>query len=1054
MISLPNERENVWWRIVELVSVAAIYALLSRVGQLVAIEPGNVTAIFPAAGFAFAMILLGGNRLAPGVWLGSFLGNSWAFIDQVSLPIAVAVGGCIGTGAALQAYFGAEILRRRRSGTERFRGFGYVFVFLTAAVFSCLISSTIGVVSLSLGGLADWTNYLSIWATWYLGDTVGVITLAPVLLTTHTIRYFADRRLWQLEALALFAVAVGLTAAIFSGLTAVGVRGWSVEYFVTAPILWAIFRFNLFGATTLILLISGIAAWGTAIGYGPFQAEDNNLSLLLVQLFAAHSTIASLLLNVALNDRRDATEDLRRSENRFRSVFQSGATGIVVTEVSGNFLQVNRRFQEIVGYREDELLNMSVADVTHPDDRGETRELIRQLVAGQQDAFQIRKQYVRKDRKIVSATTYVSLVHDAAGNTQYLTAIVIDITKRLRAEAAQRESDERFQTLFEQAPEAILIFDADAGHFTDANPRAETLFKLPREKLTELTPVDISPPTQPDGRSTLDQAQGIIRNTLAGKKPVFEWIHQDSEGNQIPCEVRLVRLPSAGRQLIRASILDISERKEAEQKIRESEEKYRDLFENTGDLIQSVAPDGSLLYVNEAWRIALGYQKRELKRLNVFDIIHPGDLEHCQKLFRQVMGGEPALDVRVRFKTKDGRTLYLEGSSNCKFEDGQPVATRGIFHDVTKRKLVETELVETEQRLHAIIDNTTSLVYLKDLESRYLLVNNAFAELFNCKPSDFVGKTAQHFFDAEVARRFEENDEKVRQTGGVVQTEEEAPVNGELHTYLSVKFPLRNQKNEIYAIAGISTDISDRIEFRDELARSNRDLQQFAHVASHDLQEPLRAVSGFCQLLARRYEDTVDETGKDYLGHIVDGVSRMQSLLTGLLEFSRINARDEPFTMVDSNVALADAMANLRATIEDAGAVIESGDLPTVWADESQIVQLFQNLIANAIKYCNAGPPRIKIDATKQDGEFLFSVQDNGIGIDMNQAERIFVIFQRLHTRQEFPGTGIGLAICKRIVDRHQGRIWVDAELDHGSTFYFTLKARQRVDDSFAFGHN
>lgn len=224
-----------------------------------------------------------------------------------------------------------------------------------------------------------------------------------------------------------------------------------------------------------------------------------------------------------------------------------------------------------------------------------------------------------------------------------------------------------------------------------------------------------------------------------------------------------------------------------------------------------------------------------------------------------------------------------------------------------------------------------------------------------------------------------------------------------------------------------------------DLARSNSELEQFAYVASHDLQEPLRMVSNYTQLLARRYEGKLDGDADDSIAFAVDGAKRMQSLINDLLAFSRVGTRGKDLAPTDANAVLAQTLVNLQPAIEESGAKVTSDPLPTIAGDDGQRMQLLQNLIANAIKFRGEEPPAIHISASEQGNDYLFSVRDNGIGLDPQYKDRIFVIFQRLHGRDQYPGTGIGLAICRKIVERHGGRIWVESEPGKGATFFFTL---------------
>ena len=274
-------------------------------------------------------------------------------------------------------------------------------------------------------------------------------------------------------------------------------------------------------------------------------------------------------------------------------------------------------------------------------------------------------------------------------------------------------------------------------------------------------------------------------------------------------------------------------------------------------------------------------------------------------------------------------------------------------------------------------------------------------------------------------------------------------VRGVIHLASKTKgFFKEDQREFLMAIArlmGIVVENSELLQFSlrnaEELRRSNQELEQFAYVASHDLQEPLRMVAGFTQLLAKRYQGKLDKDADEFIAFAVDGATRMQALIKDLLAYSRVGTRGGPFTAVDCNAALAKVLDNLKAAISDAQATVTQDSLPTVAGDETQIQQLLQNLIGNGIKYHDSRPPQIHVGCARDGDMWRFSVKDNGIGIEPEHAERIFVIFQRLHTQKEFPGTGIGLALCKKIVERHRGRIWVESEPGKGSTFYFTLPA-------------
>jgi light-regulated signal transduction histidine kinase (bacteriophytochrome) len=238
------------------------------------------------------------------------------------------------------------------------------------------------------------------------------------------------------------------------------------------------------------------------------------------------------------------------------------------------------------------------------------------------------------------------------------------------------------------------------------------------------------------------------------------------------------------------------------------------------------------------------------------------------------------------------------------------------------------------------------------------------------------------------------------------------------------------------AMEAANADLAQRSQ---ELTRSNAELEQMAYVASHDLQEPLRMVASYMQLLEQQYADRLDADAHEFIGFAVDGAKRMQTLIDDLLAYSRVGTRAKPLQPTDCAALVATALGSLRMAIEESGAQVQCGPLPVVMGDAAQLTQLFQNLIANAIKFRGRQAPRIAVWADPDDGFWRFAVQDNGIGIAPEYFERIFVMFQRLHSRSTYPGTGIGLAICKKIVERHGGRIWVESTPGTGSTFQFTL---------------
>jgi PAS domain S-box-containing protein len=359
-----------------------------------------------------------------------------------------------------------------------------------------------------------------------------------------------------------------------------------------------------------------------------------------------------------------------------------------------------------------------------------------------------------------------------------------------------------------------------------------------------------------------------------------------------------------------------------------------------------------------------------------------------------------------------------------------------------RAQLVDNDYVDN------IIRSMINTLIVVDPTGRIRTVNQAACALLGYQEAELI--------DQAVAKIFAGLDPPFKEWSGLEETSAEYVVTNVERTYVSKggrKIPvlfsssiLRDPAGKIQGLVCMAQDITARKQAEEalkqraaDLARSNAELEQFASVASHDLQEPLRMVASYVQLLSQRYKGRLDANADEFITYAVDGVERMRALIHDLLEYSRVGMWGKPFEQTDCAEVVKRALANLQVAVESAGAVVTCDPLPPVMTDSSQLTQVFQNLIGNAMKFHGEAPPRVHVCAKREEQAWVFSVRDNGIGIDPQYAERIFALFQRLHTTAEYPGTGIGLAICKKIVERHGGRIWVESSLGQGATFSFTI---------------
>ena len=485
---------------------------------------------------------------------------------------------------------------------------------------------------------------------------------------------------------------------------------------------------------------------------------------------------------------------------------------------------------------------------------------------------------------------------------------------------------------------------------------------------------------------------------------------------------------------------DMTERREYKQQLEEQAEKLErqrdeleeeldEIFKRADEAFMALDEEWHITYVNNQAAELIQLPPEELLETRVWDVLYEIADGHIREIAEEAMAANEPLEFEYNSDVLD---IWVEVR-------GYPAESgmSAYFRDITARKERERELQHIRERMEFALNATDAVVWDWNIDEDRASFYPSAESLYGTTVEtweDFV-----EVIHPEERQKVREGIENTLETGEPKYEEIRIVRDGEVRWIEAPGHPIQDDDGPTRVI-GVARDITERKTYERKLKESNERLQQFAYAASHDLQEPLRMVSSYLRLIKRRYADKLDEDGRDFIEFAVDGADRMRAMIDGLLEYSRVGTQGEPFEPVDLNDVLEDVMADLQIQIEEHDTEITVEDLPTVEGDASQLRQLFQNLLDNAIEYSGDEPPRVDVSATRSGDEWILSVTDEGIGIDPEDQERIFEVFQRLHTQDEHAGTGIGLALCKRIVERHGGEIWVDSTPGEGATFSLTLQ--------------
>ncbi|MFO0850539.1 MAG: PAS domain S-box protein [Gemmataceae bacterium] len=826
-----------------------------------------------------------------------------------------------------------------------------------------------------------------------------------------------------------------------------------------------------------------LAEWKRAIATGqpfemtfPLRGADGRFRRFLTRAHPAKDADGRVTLWFGTNTDVDQVErlqaDLRASEERYRSLTELLPLVVWLADVDGRITYFNRRWYEYTGQTEAEALSPSAADAIHPDHLESVAAAWRNAV-GSGGGFEVEYPLRGRDGAFRWHLSRSQPLRDAGGLVAGWIGVVIDIHDRREAVAAVRASEQRFRDLADSMPQIVYTSAAD-GTVNFLNRRWK-----------EFTGSDAAGPDE----------MAALLHPDDGHRLATAWAAARADERLLQIDFRLKTVDGQYRWFLTRAVpirgedgrlagwygtsTDVDDLKRLQEQVQAAAERFRVLTEAIPQLVWNADAAGHITYFNRRWQEYTGLTAGHALSEWWPQVVHPDDAEGLEAAWQRAVAASPApfsQEVRVR-RTADGAYRWFQTAViPLRRPDGSVDQWIGSLSDIDDQKrqaerleelVVErtAELRRQREFLNAILDNVTDGIVACDADGRITLFNRASRE-FHGLPAEPIppdqwagrydlyepdGRTPLATDDIPLYRAL--RGERVRDAEMVIAARHAPP-----RTLLANGQPLVDAGGVKLGAVVSMRDITARklLEEREraitlELRRSNQELEKFAYVASHDLQEPLRKVQAFGDRLKTRFGPAIGDEGGDYLDRMLKAAGRMRALINDLLAFSRITTRGQPFERVDLHQVAADVLSDLEVRVYQTGAAVDLGPLPTIDADPVQMRQLFQNLIGNALKFHKPGePPAVTIrgellpaDDPAGEPRVRLTVADAGIGFDEKYVDRIFQVFQRLHGRDQYEGTGVGLAICRRIAERHRGEITAHSRPGHGATFAVTLPAGQ-----------
>ena len=630
---------------------------------------------------------------------------------------------------------------------------------------------------------------------------------------------------------------------------------------------------------------------------------------------------------------------------------------------------------------------------------------------------------------------------DAAGNPLIAAGVLKDETVRIRLEMALEDEKDRYEAIYRATPAMLHSIDLD-GRMIQVSDYWLEQTGYAREDVVGQISTDF---LTPKSRAQCLEGGGLAEFWSDGEctNVPYDWVTKDGRVMQTLLSGVLEKNADGEPIQAHAVLVDVTERNALEHALREEKDRYESVYRATPALMHSIDAEGRIVDVSDHWLSTLEYDRDEVIGRSPTDFLTEPDRERSLTSGLEAHWKEGrCTNVPYSFVKKSGVIIETLLSAVVEEnEDGAPYRSHAVFIDVTERNALESALREEKNRFEQIYQASPAMMHTIDAEGRITQVSDYWLAVMGYARREVIGRKSIEFLDSESrARALNDTLPSLFTTGSNTNIPYRfVRKNGEILDVLLSSFLERDDDGAPMASYAVLSDVTALRRAYDDLKRSNRELDRFAAIASHDLQEPLRKIAAFASLLNRRHRDSMDEEARRALHFMLDAAMRMQSLIDELLNYSRLSNQSLKHANVNLTDAAAEAISRLDSALGESSGWVCVGDLPVVQGDQSVLVQILQNLLSNAIKYRGKSAPRIHVECETDADTVTLSVRDNGIGFDPRFSEKIFAPFQRLHARGDYPGNGIGLAIVQQAVERHGGEVWVESAPGQGSTFYFSL---------------